>query len=89
MFNSIVTNNMCGTFMVVQTVRNHLQFRRLEYNPVSGRSLVERNGNPLQNSYLKNSMDRGAWQAYSPYGCKELDMTEHSTAKMCVNILTV
>ena len=25
----------------------------------------------------KNSMDRGAWQAtYSPWGCKESDMTE-------------
>ena len=28
-------------------------------------------------SYLENSMDRGACQAtYSPWGCKELDMTE-------------
>ena len=25
-------------------------------------------------------MDRGAWQAaYSPWGCKELDATKHST----------
>ena len=29
--------------------------------PVSGRSLGERNGNPLQYSYLRNSMDKGAW----------------------------
>jgi len=28
---------------------------------VSGRSLGERNGNPLQYSCLENSMDRGAW----------------------------
>ena len=28
-----------------------------------GRSPGERNGNPLQYSHLKNSMDRGAWQA--------------------------
>ena len=28
----------------------------------SGRSLGEGNGNPLQNSCLKNSMDRGAWR---------------------------
>ena len=28
----------------------------------SGRS-GEENGNPLQNSYLENSMDTGAWQA--------------------------
>ena len=31
--------------------------------PGSGRSLREGHGNPLQYSSLKNSMDRGAWQA--------------------------
>ena len=31
--------------------------------PGSGRLLGVGNGNPLQYSYLKNSMDRGAWQA--------------------------
>ena len=31
--------------------------------PVSGRSPGEGNNNPLQCSYLKNPMDRGAWQA--------------------------
>ena len=30
---------------------------------VSGRSPGERNGNPLQYSYLENLMDRGAWPA--------------------------
>ena len=30
--------------------------------PGLGRSLRERNGNPLQYSYLENPMDRGAWQ---------------------------
>ena len=40
-------------------------------------SLKNGNGNPLQNSYLENPMDRGAWWAtYSPWGCKELDTTE-------------
>ena len=29
----------------------------------SGRSPGGGNGNPLQNSHLKNPMDRGAWQA--------------------------
>ena len=29
----------------------------------SGRSPREGNGNPLQNSCLEDSMDRGAWQA--------------------------
>ena len=36
------------------------------------------NGNPLQYSSLKNSMGRGACVGYSPWDCKELDMTEHS-----------
>ena len=31
--------------------------------PGSGRSPGERNNNPLQYSYLENSMDRGAWWA--------------------------
>ena len=31
--------------------------------PGSGRSPGERNGNPLQYSFLGNSMDRGTWQA--------------------------
>ena len=31
--------------------------------PELGRSPWIRNGNPLQYSYLENSMDRGAWQA--------------------------
>ena len=44
--------------------------------PGLGRSPGEGNGNPLQYSCLENSMDRGAWQATVPWGCKELDMTE-------------
>ena len=31
--------------------------------PGSGRSPGEGNGHPLQNSWLENSMDRGAWWA--------------------------
>ena len=31
--------------------------------PGLGRSPGERNGNPLQHSFLENPMDRGAWQA--------------------------
>ena len=40
-----------------------------------GRSPGEGNGNPLPYSCLENSMDRGAWWAYTPWGHKELDMT--------------
>ena len=35
----------------------------LGFIPESGRSPGEGNGNPLQYSYLENSMDRGAWWA--------------------------
>ena len=44
-----------------------------------GRSPGERNGYPFPYSCLENSMDRGAWRAtYTPWGCKELDATEHA-----------
>ena len=41
----------------------------LDLIPGLGRSLGEGKGTPLQYSGLENSMD------YSPWGCKELDMT--------------
>ena len=45
--------------------------------PGLGRSSGGGNGNPLQYSCLEHSMDRGAWWAtYSPWVCKELDMTK-------------
>ena len=48
--------------------------------PGLGRSRGEGNGNPLQYSCLKNSMHRGTWWAtYSPWDCKEADMTEWLT----------
>ena len=37
----------------------------------SGRSPGAGNGNPLQYSYLENSLDRGAW--WGPWGYKESD----------------
>ena len=46
--------------------------------PGSGRFPGEGNGYPLQYSCLQNSMDRGAWGGYSPWGHKELDVTEMS-----------
>ena len=41
----------------------------------SGRSPGEGNDNPLQYSCLKNSMDRGAWQAVITGVTKEQDST--------------
>ena len=42
--------------------------------PESGRSPGERNGNPLQYSYLENPIDNGAWQR--AWSHTELGMTE-------------
>ena len=44
--------------------------------PGSGRSLGGGNGNILQHSCLKNSMDRGDWWATVHGISKKLDMTE-------------
>ena len=44
-------------------------------NPGLGRFPGEGDGNPLQNSYLGNPMDRSL-VGYSPRGRKELDTTE-------------
>ena len=44
--------------------------------PGSGRSPEEGSGNPLQYSCLGNPMDRGAWWATVPWGCKESNTTE-------------
>ena len=49
------------------------------FDPWSGRSPGGGNGNPLQYSCLKDTMDRGAWWiTYSPWDVKELDTTEHT-----------
>ena len=45
--------------------------------PGSGRSLGVESGNPLQYSFLENSMDRGAWGA-TVYGVAEPDLTKHA-----------
>ena len=49
-------------------------------------SFMEEHGNPLQYSCLENPMDRGAWQATSPWCGKESDMTE-ATYHACSIIL--
>ena len=48
-----------------------------DQDSISGleRSPGERNGNPLQCSYLRNPLDRGAWWAIVHAVLKVLDMT--------------
>ena len=41
-----------------------------------GRSPGGGHGNPLHYSCLENPMDKRTLADYSPWGCKELDMTE-------------
>ena len=41
-----------------------------------GRSPGEENGNPLQYSCLENPQGQRSLVGYSPWGCKELDMTD-------------
>ena len=45
--------------------------------PGLGKSPGGGNGNPLQDSCLENSIDRGAWRAPA-HGVAESDMTEHA-----------
>ena len=59
--------------------------------PESGRSPGKGNGNPLQDSFLRNPMDRGAWQATVHGVAKESDTTEQqnnndlgSSTKTCL-----
>ena len=47
--------------------------------PGLGRCPGGGNGNTFQYSHLEEPMNRGAWQAYSPWGQKESDMTEKQT----------
>ena len=46
--------------------------------PGSGRCPGGGNGNPLQYSYLENSMNRGAWQATVHGIAEEPDTAEHT-----------
>ena len=52
--------------------------------PGSGRSLGERNGNPLQYSCLGNSKDRRAWQIIVHGVAKALDMTSGTNLNFCI-----
>ena len=61
------------------------QCKRHRFNPWLGRSPEEGNGNPVQYSCLGNPMDRGAWWVCSPWGCKELHVTERLSTHTCAH----
>ena len=52
--------------MVKNTPANAGDIRYTGLIPGSGRSPEGRHGNPLQYSFLENSMDRGAWRTTVP-----------------------
>ena len=58
---------MCNVFflasLLAQMVKSACNVGDPGSIPGSGRFPGEENGNPLQYSYLKSSMDRGAWWA--------------------------
>ena len=58
----------------------------LGFIPRSGRSPGEGNAYPFQYSCLENSMNRGAWWGYIPWGRKELDMTERLTLSLSLTV---
>ena len=61
--------------------------------PGLGRYPGERNGYLLQCSCLEDSVDRGAWVGYSPWGHKGLDTTERLTRfhfhRSCTSLLFI
>ena len=59
--------------MVENPPANAGDARDMGSTPGLGRSTEVRNGNPLQYSYLENSMDRRAWWATVHEVTKEMD----------------
>ena len=71
-----------GSFLMAQWVKNAGDTGDSGLIPGLGRSPGARHGNPLQYSYLENPHGQRSLLGYSPWDCKELDMTERlSTAQ--------
>ena len=62
-FLNIFTRAFPGGSVVKDPPANAGDARNMGWNPGSGRSHGEGNGNPLQYTCLENSKNRGAWQA--------------------------
>ena len=76
----LLLNKMFCSFLVAQMVKNlPTMWEAQVWFPGQEDPPGEGNNNPFRYSYLENSMDRGAWQATSPLGCKKLDMAERLT----------
>ena len=61
--------------------------RDVGLTPGSGRSPEEGHGNPLQYSFLKNSKDRGAWQAIVHRVAKSwTKLSTHARVYKCVQL---
>ena len=67
-----------GVEVVKNPSANAGDIRDMGLIPGSGHSPGLGNGNPLQYSYMENSMGRGAWWATVHKNCKELDTTERA-----------
>ena len=94
-FQSLRMNEVLGSkwaSLVAQEERISMLSRSHRCIPWIRKIPWRRNGNPLQVSCLENPMDRGAWLAtYSPWGCKESDVTErlhNNTLRKEVTICT-
>ena len=59
--------------LVAQLVKNPPAMQETRVQSLGQQDLLEKEGNPLQNSCLGNPMERGAWQG-TVHGVKELDM---------------
>ena len=59
-------------------VKNLPTLQKTRFDSWVGKTHGDENGNPLQYSCLEDPMDRGAWKAIGPLGCKELNMTEET-----------
>jgi len=62
--------------LVAQMVKNLPAMWKSQVQSESGRSSGERNGNPFPYFCLENLHEQRNLAGYSPWGCKESDMTE-------------
>ena len=60
--------------LLAQLVKNPPAMQETRVQSLGQEDLLEKEGNPLQNSGLGNPIERGAWQG-TVHGIKELDMT--------------